>query len=544
MKMEPKERIKWNFLLLVSLIAFQSFGESNIKKETHRALMQVNTHWGNLADEIEFTFTPNSEQELIQLHLLNVISYLESQPIHEASKKQQENRLSNIAILQDYCRAGNFPIHTTTSFRSPVFIDSQNTHCAVGYLLKENRLGNVAQEIADSQLLFFLNDIEHSGLNRWQKDCGFSFFELALIQPTYGPAIPICATPSPIKWKDVAAKGEGISQLFKSENEHFIYGISRLDELGLKHEIKRFSAKNQLWKSIGSKIKGEILDLAVCDDKIYISVVLPEEYFPHQLLILKGNKWEKAAHFDGHINALQAHKNKLYVLGNFKKTNDTIPGNFIVLEDNNIQSFDAFGLKNIPFDHMTSSKTALYLMSYGSVYRVKNDTIHYLSQMQYYQYMKHMTLDAIGDTLYVSSLSIPGYNKYFNNREHPFHIGNMLYGQDYPYRSIHFTKSKMINGQMMVAGDFGTSTLTPQINDERYLVQCTDSASKHWYGEGLLYQKGHMYFPILEQGIVVDFVQLNDVLYILKKDGSMSYAGLGVIEKQIMQLKKKGQLFH
>jgi hypothetical protein len=538
MKMVHRGSIKWNFFIFLSLIAFQSVGASDLKSETHSLLMNVNKNWADMQNEIEFTFTPSSEQELIQLHLLNVVSYLERQPVTNISKKQQENRLLNIDVLSNYCAAGSFPINNITSFRTPLFIDSHNVYCAVGYLLKEDGLGNVAQEIAEKQLLSCLEAIEHPQLVTWQKGCGLSLFELALIQPTY-QRIPVCAAPSPIQWKTLKTEDSKITQLFESKNDNFIYCISELDEMGLKHGIKYYSSKTGLWTGVGSELKGQIIGLTFCGKQIYISVLLPAEDYPHQLLRLNGNEWEKIAHFNGGINSMQALQNKLYVTGGFKNVNDSIAANFVVIDGHSIERFNPVGLRNISFDHMKSSETALFLTSNGGVYKFKNDSISYLTSIKHYQYISTITLDAIADTLFLTSIQLGGYNKYFDNREQSFYFNAMMYPQDNLNRAIQFTKSKKVNGKMMIAGDFKSSTLIPRSNDERHLVTCEASLSGHWTGEGLLYQYGKRYYPILKEGIVVDFVGLNDRIYVLKKDGSVSYANLNIIEEKIVELKKR-----
>lgn len=539
MKMVQRESNKWIVFISIVMLAFPSFGNSNLYKETHERLMNVNQNWVDLENEIEFTFTPNSEQELIQLHLVNVISYLENQSVFQLSEKQRENRLLNIEILKDYSSTGIFPINNLTSYRVPIFIDSKNTFCAVGFLMKENGLGQVAQEIAAHQLLSYLKDIEHAQLIPWQKSSGLSLFELALIQPTYGPPTPVCAAPSPIQWNKVNAEGFKITQLIEGDEDNSLYGISQLDDFGLKHEIKRYSLANESWTSIGNEINGQILEHAFCNNQMFISVFLPNEEFPHQLLKLNRKKWEKVAHFDGSVISIQAFKNKLYVLGNFKKTNDSIHSSLVVIDENSIQPFTAVGLVNRSFDDMKSSETALFLRSNGGVFKFQNDTLQQMSHIQYYGYFTSMTLSALDDTLYVSSPNIPGYNKYFNNLEHPIPLNNMMSGRDYPYHAVHFAKSKMINGNMVIAGDFRSSTLIPQINDNRKLVHCADIASLHWYGEGLIFHKNQKFYPILNEGIVLDFVELYNRIYILKGDGSICFAEVGDIEREVGKLEER-----
>ncbi len=537
MKMVQKKTIKWRFLIILSLIAFQSIEASDLNTETHQMLINLNKNWAELAHEIRHRYTPNSEQELVQLHLLNVVSYLESLPLTNLSKDQIKNRQSNISILRNYSLAGAFPKNNATTYRIPIFIDFQNRHCAVGHLLKENGLGAVAQEIASKQLFNYLKDIEHPKLDAWQRISGLSLFELALIQPTYGPAIPVCAAPSPIQWNKVPAEDSKITRLFKSETENYIYGISNLDALGWKQEIKSYAQTTQQWTSVGSIITGQILDLTFCNEQAFISVLLPDANYPHQLLRLNGSKWEKIAHFNGSINSMQVLESKLYVLGNFTITNDSITSNLVVVDNYRITPFNPVFIKNTLFDHMKSSKTALFLTSNGLIYKFKNDTINYLSNIKHYQYISNIMLDAEEDTVFITSTKIPGYNKYFDNREQTFSLNNALYGQDFQYHPIHFTKSKMVRGNMILAGDFKSSTLIPQINENKYLMKCATSTTGHWYGGGLLYQSDQVYYPILENGIVMDFIHLDDRIYILKNDGSIRYANLNLIEEQIAKSK-------
>jgi len=540
MKMVQRELIKWHLAMILCWIAVPLFATANPSEETYLKLVSVNKNWKGLSKEITHTQNPTSEVALIQLHLLNVIGYLEAQPLSQLDSIQLQNRLTNIAILKSYCLAGHYPINNITSYRTPIFINSKGVHCAVGYILKENGLGNVANDIAKNQLLAYVDEIEHIQLNTWQKTCGFSMFELALIQPTYGPPIPVCAAESPIDWQTVTVNSK-ITHLFNGIN-NTIYGISQLDEGGLQQEIVSFNDTTLEWKSFGPQLSGQFLDLVFCKDVLYVSVFLPFEKFPHQLLRLNDGKWDKVAHFNGSISAMEVLQNKLYVKGNFNKVDDLLNTSFVVIDGSAIKTFSAIGLTHTSFDHMKASETTLFLTYGGAVYKFKNDTIKYLTSIQYYSYIPSINLDALADTLYVSSISIQGYNKYYDKSEHPFYMNIMLYGHDYPYSSVFFTQSKKVNGNMLVAGDFKTSTLMPQINDERVLIPCAEKESAHWYGEGLLYEYGKKYYPILNKGIVLDFVQLNDRIYILKNDGSICFSELKEIDKEISSLIKKTRI--
>lgn len=405
--------------------------------------------------------------------------------------------------------------------------------------MKESGFGDMAQEIASKQLLFYLKDIEHEQLENWQKSSGLNLFEMALIQPTYGPPTPVCGAPSPIQWNTVNSETK-ITKLIESEDRKSIYAIAQTDELGINHKIINYSPEKESWENIGSSIKGQISELAFIDNQIYISVLIPEEKFPHQILKLNGRKWEKVAHFDGNIISIQTFENKLYVLGNFNKVSDTISSRFVVIDANSIQPFQAIGLKPMYFDGIKSSETALFLTNYSGVYKFKNDTINYLTDIRYFNYITDFTIDAVMDTFYLSSMSISGFNKYYDNQEHTVHNNNMMASKSYPYQSIDYTKSKVMNGNIIIAGDFRSSTLKPQINDNRQLVHCADTNSLHWYGEGLLYYQDQTFYPILKEGIVLDLVQLNNQIYILKNDGSIAFADIESIEKEVVDLRERG----
>ncbi len=537
--MVQRESIKWCFWAILCLIGFSANGATKEQKRTHSVLIQVNSNWEELTQEIDYTFSPNTEKELVQLHLLNVIAFLERQHSNDWNDKQRVQREKNIQILKSYCRKGNFPKNNRKDYRLPIFIDEKDVHCAVGFLMKESGHGNMAKDIARNQLFAFVKDIQHEQLISWQRTSGLTFFELALIQPTYGPGIPVCSSPSPIEWYEVNKNDDNIVRFIKDPHDAWIYGISHLDDYGLSQEIKRFSPKTNQWASYGPEINGQILDVVHCDGKMYISAFLPEEFYPHQVLVLKGKVWRKVAHFNGNILSIESFKNELYVLGNFNKANDSISSSLVVIGGRSIKPFQPIGWRYIPFDHMKASKSALFLTSNSIIYKVKNDSINRLANIKYYNYIKHISLDAEADTVFVTSLSIAGYNAYFDNREQSVYVNQMIRGREYPYNALNFTRSNKINGNMLIAGDFKSSTLIPQINDERYLVECPEEQSANWHGEGLLFENDKKFYPILDEGVVVDFVQLQNRLFVLKHDGAVIFANLNSIESAIDQLKKR-----
>ena len=408
--------------------------------------------------------------------------------------------------------------------------------------MKENDLEKVTQEIANNQLLYYLYDIEHKKLILWQKSSGLSKFELALIQPTYGPPTQVCAAKSPIQWNSIEMDSSNIFKIFKNELENTIYCISILNYLGLHHEIKRYSPDKQTWSSIGTKISGQIFDLSFCDNEIYVSVLLPNEEFPHQILKLKNKKWEKVAHFNGNIISIQSFKDELYVLGNFTKTNDSTMSVLVIINKNSVRSFYNTRTRTLSFDNIRASKTLLFLLSRGGIYKFKNDTLKLLNNIKYYDYLNNFTIDVLDDSLYIWSIKVPGYYKYYENKFETVELNTMIDGLGYPYGTPNFSNSKILNERIVSSGTFKASTFRPQINENTILVDCEENHSKHWYGEGLIYQFKNTFYPILDKGVVSDFVLFNNRIYILKDDGSMSYAEIDKIEKEIVELRERGGL--
>ena len=538
MKMVRIELNSLKIFITFFLLVFQLFGFSNPAVETHARLLNVNKHWEHLSGYIQYTYRPQNEQELVQLHLMNVVAYLEQQPITHLDHDQKKNRRFNISVLKKYTKAGVFPSNSVSRKRVPVFIDEFNVHCAVGYLLQANGFGGVAKQIAASQLIAYVEEIKHPQLAAWQKNSGLTLFELALIQPTYGPPIPVCAAQSPVEWQAVPSNGK-LTQLFDGPDNEKLYGIAKVDELGLRHEILAFSTDTQKWGRVGTQIRGEVLNLAFYNNHIYLSVFMPDADYPHQLVMLNGDDWVKVAHFNGNLKGMEVFQNKLYIIGNFSLVNDSIKTNFLVVEADKLLPFQATGFRNSSFDCLESSETALFLTYQGTIYKYKNDSINQVNGIQYFQYLKSYTLTAVRDTLIVSSPNFPGHTYFFNKQIESNYIHSNLHGQNIPYHSVRFSKSENINGHLVVAGDFRISTLIPQINDERHLVDCPEPQSNHWYGEGLLYEYGKMHYPILDKGNVRDFAFLNQRLYILKANGTIQFAEITAIHDRIATLRKR-----
>lgn len=127
----------------------------------------------------------HSDAEYVQAHLGCVIPILNSNPVDQLNIDQYESRVLLINLLDEYRLAGNFPINKDCKERIPVFIDHNNTHCAVGYLLQQTGYEALAREISASDNYAWVKDIHFHELLNWQETSGLSLEELKLIQGAY-----------------------------------------------------------------------------------------------------------------------------------------------------------------------------------------------------------------------------------------------------------------------------------------------------------------------------------------------------------------------
>ncbi len=155
----------------------------------YQQLIEVNSQWQYQSD-VDMTLKTEaanrlSEQQLIQFHLQETEKLLRSRSTAHLTAHQKLQRAKLLDILHGYWLTGNFPKNTLHQNRQPYFIDDFNTYCAVGYLMLQSGADAVAKEINKTQNYNYLTDITHPELMNWVQQSGFSFDELALIQPGY-----------------------------------------------------------------------------------------------------------------------------------------------------------------------------------------------------------------------------------------------------------------------------------------------------------------------------------------------------------------------
>lgn len=107
--------------------------------------------------------------------------------IRKSTIGNRTGRLFAMNILHDYWLKGEFPKNTyKKNERNPVFIDSQGTYCAVGYLMAHTGYIDLANDIDKQDKFILVENINDKDVDTWLYDYGLNKNEAALIQPGYG----------------------------------------------------------------------------------------------------------------------------------------------------------------------------------------------------------------------------------------------------------------------------------------------------------------------------------------------------------------------
>ena len=129
------------------------------------------------------------ENKRLQTHLKYVEKQLRSKNISSLTKKQKENRLKMLDLLNEYWTAGVFPKnYDHPDKRIPCFIDKNGNICAVGYLIEQTAGRKIAEEINSNFKYEYLLAMNDQTVDSWVQSSGLTKQECAMIQPAYGPA--------------------------------------------------------------------------------------------------------------------------------------------------------------------------------------------------------------------------------------------------------------------------------------------------------------------------------------------------------------------
>jgi len=139
----------------------------------------------------------------------------------------------------------------------------------------------------------------------------------------------------------------------------------------------------------------------------------------------------------------------------------------------------------------------------------------------------------------VASISFPGFMKFSEDLAQSINFNNLSFHTSNRFGyAPSFKDVQLIDQKVFISGNFSTTTVKSAINQNIRLVKCDRPGVLNWYGEGLMVYHNKNFYPILDSGKVVNFLQLKDEVYILKDNGQLYFTELDHINKEINQLKK------
>lgn len=185
-------------LIICCLLVNYTFGQGFFQSTA-----PVNNVIGDISYEQKFGELPTTaidDKLRIQTHLEYVENQLRQANTEHLTVSQKQNRAAIIDVLHQYWTTGQFPKNDYFAERKSVFIDKKNTHCAVGFLIKET-VGEIITHRINSKYQFAsIYDIKMAEVANWMTTYGLTIDECAMIQPTYGGWI----RPEPVRPRTTA----------------------------------------------------------------------------------------------------------------------------------------------------------------------------------------------------------------------------------------------------------------------------------------------------------------------------------------------------
>lgn len=332
-----------SILTLTSFFAFAQLSFNDVAPLSEH-LLEVNEQW-SFAEGIEDMNQDvwfSSEEERIATHLTLVIEKIEGE---NAAKAEPDGKVIELmAQLATYAEGHVFPINNKVAQRQPVFIDDYGTACAVGHLMRENGYAGLAYSVQENMNLAYVKEIPAELLTDWSNKSGLSFGDMALIQPGYLPATT--------------------------------------------------------WTDYGSNIEGEINDMIVYQDELYIGGQFLLDGEPRCLAKVVGNQVVPTL-IDpvGVINDLEIYEGKIWAAGNFNDLQNLLSWDLSVVSYSTVGSSKyAMGYKlKADTDVMYMSADASGIIGQSNVYIIQDPGWLEIGQFDYPVY----AMDIYNDQLHV-----------------------------------------------------------------------------------------------------------------------------------------------
>ena len=273
-------------------------------------LIEVNAEWNAYLTDLpdaDRRISFSSDAERIAQHLHLVREHLVMETPEGLSADQAQHRADLLLDLERYADRGRFPQNHVLPFRNPIFIDPQNTACAVGQLIIESGDRALAERISNEMNEAYIRDMQWPEIGAWASTNGFTGDELAWIQPGYGPVIP---------WAPLGGGTNGeVSQLLRLQSGDLVLA-GQFTEAGGTSRTHVARWNNTSYAAMGSLIDGIVSAAVEFDGEIYIGGSFNSGTV--DMLHWNGTLWQPTTVFPGkssEIHTFHVHNGMLHASG-------------------------------------------------------------------------------------------------------------------------------------------------------------------------------------------------------------------------------------
>ncbi len=335
-------RNRTRLLILLFATTFSALYSQNPEvyessKSLYDQLRTVNQEWNQIKFADQILTEPLNEGNYYQRigqHLQLVSEYLAEHTPVELTTSQSENRRLAISILANYSLAGIFPVNSGYPGIRPCFIDTKETHCAVGYLMKETGFGEVAKKVAKNGNYDYVREMNYPELFAWAGEYGFTVDELAWIQPAYPPPYTIT---------EVGGGVNGfVNTIVNDTANNLIYiGGTFTKNTNDGQALNIAAWDGTTWYKLGDGVNDAVRKIFIFQNELYIGgdFTMSGSTTINHIAKWDGNAWLPLLQgTDGPVLAFEEYANELYIGGNFNLADSIAVTNIVTWTGTNFSA--------------------------------------------------------------------------------------------------------------------------------------------------------------------------------------------------------------
>ncbi len=272
-------------IVFILVVQFAFSFDSNSKRKVYDHMYEINIQWehhkSDCPDEL---ISFQSDIDRISYHLDRVIADLRANTPEGLSASALKNRIDLLNELQLYANTKVFPTNLYHKMRTPYFIDDFGVHCAVGYMIMKSGHSELSNRIRDEHNYDYLKDITTPGVLEWAAEHGFTFEELAWIQPGYMSQRSFTqvggGTDSTVT---VLCRHDWEDRLIFAGLFSEIDGSTPCDGIGYYKDGQMYC--------LGGGLEGKITDVYVYQNEVYVTGLFNYLGVDYSLAMHDGSQW-------------------------------------------------------------------------------------------------------------------------------------------------------------------------------------------------------------------------------------------------------------